>query len=175
MAFCDTHMQFSVIPEYSRITYTPLSDPGNPAPTEQFDIISGSFNIYIRMAACGSIFINFESSSFITNPDNLPYGIFKLPEHVAGELKNNTFSATSYGSCGQIFCDWYNVGGTIQCVVTNFAEKISGTLFGNEIDIYGVNNIEPSYHFYIKAIRVQSSRSCFPWHILLPSFNKKNN
>ncbi len=174
LAYCDRHIQFNIIPEESWINYTPLYDPDNPSPTERFDIISGTISIFINQPACGDIYIRFETSSIITDPINLPHGDFKLPEGVAGIFNNNTFTATSYGACGEFYCSLYNEGGTHMCVSTNPFETISGTLIGNELSITGINNIEPSYHFNIKAIKIKASRSCFPWHILLPSLCNYN-
>jgi hypothetical protein len=168
-AYCDRHIQFSIIPDDSWITYTPISDPDNPSPTERFGIKSGTIDIYIHQPVCGYVYIRFENSSVITNPLILPYGDFKLPEGVAGVLDHDTFTATSYGACGEFYCSLHNEGGTVQCFVTNIFETITGVLYENELNISGINDIEPSYHFHIKAVKSKASRSCFPWHILLPS------
>ena len=173
LAYCDKEITFNVIPGSSTITYTPISsDINNPSQTEYYDIESGKFTILIHQAACGDIFVNFKHSSFITNPNILPHGVFILPEGVAGKLINKNFIATSWGSCSEGRCDFYSESGTYLCVADNVFKKILGSFEHSQIHISGVTDMEPCYHFDIMAIEEKSKVPCFPWYMILPSFHK---
>ncbi len=171
-AFDGRTLSFKIIPEESFLTYSPNIAPGGGSVTEQFEIVSGNFSVYIYTATCGTKYIRFDTSEVITDPLELPYGSFFLPTGVAGNLENNSFEATSFGWCNAAYCDFYGSPGSIQCMPGSFISLVSGSLSNKEMILSGVAEIKSSidrYSFSIKAIQLEPERSNFNWELFMPA------
>lgn len=161
-------IQFTVVPEDSYITYSPLVAYSDPIITKRFDITEGVISVYVFTARCGTKYIQFGTSSFNTDPSTTPYEDFILPEGATGDLTLDTFYASSWGRCQMIYCDSYDLGGTTYCTSSDPFSEIAGSLIGDELIISGVSQHEIRYEFSIKAIKTEPTVSDFPWELLIP-------